>query len=708
MDVPLKIGIGIILLLTLLIAPLAMAHDGHRPEKTKVLSPIVIYPDKSIDSHRHDTTDRVQTMSRKQIDQSTAQSLADLVDNQPGVDTQDYCVNCGAKRLTINGLRAEHTSILVDGIPLYSSITSVYGLDTIPTFAIEEVEVMRGSGSALINPDSIGGTINIFTAHPQKTGGRARGFLGSNQTQNYEWLYNRVGEKTRWSLGGDFSQLRHWDTDNNGVVEAPFRSRTSFFAKQTTNFTSSLQWSLRLGHSELEIIGGNSQKWRPSGVAPTQADEFDFVDGDVRKPFIGSVSEITDYLKISRQEMTSKFLWILNSSNTLEFNTGSALYQQKSLYMHGFDYDNKNLVLYNDVRWNHQLNSEQSLLLGLSARRETLRSESQVMYAINGIPKDNFNYLSTAGFVQHEWLFNGGWELSSALRIDRLTNRWTEIRSIEDTIVAPRFLLKWQPNEHFANYFAYGQGYRLPLSFVESAHGTYGDGFLVDITDFEKSDSWMFSTSYNTPEFYITPSVHYTRLHNMAYDVEPLVAHSGPLRFVTSDKTFDILTSEILMGFKPKHEWLLELGFESFTYEDDYKRLLPTAAIERRWTVKAQWDVHEKYSWNLVGVWVDNRNIGAYSTYEDHYNINQGLLGASSQKRQRSPSFWLWNTSFSRKFKNGDIALGVDNVLNFTQARAGDSPAMWHVHGGHAHFDNRHVWGPNRGAEYYLRLTLDF
>ncbi|MBY0386437.1 Plug domain-containing protein, partial [bacterium] len=233
------------------------AHDGHRPKTSekedtktedKVLAPIIIYPDKSIDSHRHDTTDRVQILTRDKIEKSSAQSLAELVDNQPGVDTQDYCVNCGAKRLTINGLRAEHTSILVDGIPLYSSVSSVYGLDTIPTFAIEEIEVMRGSGSALVNPDSIGGTINLFTIHPQQTGGKVRGFLGSHQTQNYEVIYHHVGEQTRWSLGGDFSQLRSWDTDRNNVVEAPFRRRSSFFLKQTTALSSQTQWSLRHGH----------------------------------------------------------------------------------------------------------------------------------------------------------------------------------------------------------------------------------------------------------------------------------------------------------------------------------------------------------------------------------------------------------------------------------------------------------------------------
>jgi outer membrane receptor for ferrienterochelin and colicins len=689
----------------------AWAHDGHRPdpklEQVKVFAPIIIYPDKSIDSHRHDTTDRVQTISRETIEKSSAQSLADLVDNQPGVDTQDYCVNCGAKRLTINGLRAEHTSILVDGIPLYSSVTSVYGLDTIPTFAIEEIEVMRGSGSALINPDSIGGTINLFTIHPQKTGGKIRGMLGSQQTQNFEVLYNHVGAKTRWSLGGDFSELNSWDTDDNGVVEAPFRSRKSFFIKQTTALSDKTQWSLRFGHSELQIIGGNDQKWRPSGVTSTQADDFDFVDGDVRKPFVGELSEITDFLDISRQELTSKLVHILNPSNTLEFNFGSSLYRQKSLYMHGFDYDNRNLILYADVRWNHQINPSQSLLVGASARRESLRSDSEVMYIQKNIPRDDFNYLSLAGFVQHEWILDGGWELSSALRLDRLTNHWLEIKKIDETVIAPRVLLKWQPTEHFANYFSYGQGYRLPLSFVESAHGTYSDGFTVDVTDLERSDSWMLSTSYNTENFYITPSLHYTQLRNMAYDEEPAIPHSMPLRFVTSSEKFDIVTYELLAGYKPVPQWLVELGFESFQYEDGYKRLLPTAAIERRWTLKSQADFG-KYSWNIVGVWIDNRDLSAYSTYNEHYNVYSGLLGVDAPKRQRSPSYFIWNTSLSRKIKHGEITLGVDNLLNYTQARAGDTPAMWHAHGVHAHFDNRHVWGPNRGAEWYLRLTLDF
>lgn len=682
-------------------------HTDHHDEEKKTFKRIIIYSDKSIDSHKHDTTDRVQVMDHKKISKSRATSLAELVDEQPGVDTQDYCVNCGAKRLTINGMRGEHTSILVDGIPLYSSVTSVYGLDAIPPLAIEEIEVMRGSGSALINPEAIGGALNLFSIHPQETGGQWRSTVGSYQSHSHELLYSWVKDKVSWSLGVEYNGVQAWDNDKNGISESPSRERLSFFAKQSWTISDRLQWSLRMGHADLEIIGGNTQKFRPSGVTSTQADEFDFVSGDVRLPFIGNMGEITDYLKIRRSEGTSKMQFLIDSSSSLEWNVGASHYLQDSLYAHGFDYDTRNVVLYSDLRWNKQLSTDHAILLGVSQRNEILRSDSQVMYVQNGLAKDNFDYSSSALFAQHEWLMGSHWELSTALRIDRLSADWLFLREVEKTVAAPRLLLKWTPSEHWNNYFAYGRGYRMPLSFVESAHGTYDEGFLVDINELETSDSLMVSTSYNTPEFYLTPSVHYTNLKNMAYDVAPLIAHTAPLRFVNSTEDFNIVVYEVLGGIKPVPQLLLELGQEIFKYEDLYKRRLPTAAIEARTTFKAEWEWND-FAWNVSGVFVPSRNIGKYSNYEDHYNINNGLLGADSLKRQRAPDYFLWNTSLSKKWNALEVTLGVDNIFNETQFRRGDTPAMWHVHDGHAHFDNRHVWGPNRGREYYLRASVSF
>ena len=86
-----------------------------------------------------------------------------------GLITRPTCANCGAKRLRINGLKGEHTSILIDGLPLHSTISSFYGVDNIPVNGIENILVMRGAGASLTNPEAIGGTINIQTVDPFKS-----------------------------------------------------------------------------------------------------------------------------------------------------------------------------------------------------------------------------------------------------------------------------------------------------------------------------------------------------------------------------------------------------------------------------------------------------------------------------------------------------------------------------------------------------------
>ncbi|NJM10296.1 MAG: Plug domain-containing protein [Bdellovibrionaceae bacterium] len=126
-------------------------------EEVSELPAVVVTPDgKELNNRRSYTTDKVEVLKKDRIEKSTATSLNEAMDRMPGVDSHDYCVNCGAKRISINGLRGDHTSVLVDGIPLYSAVTSVYGYDAIPMQSIHEIEVKRGTGGALINPEAIG------------------------------------------------------------------------------------------------------------------------------------------------------------------------------------------------------------------------------------------------------------------------------------------------------------------------------------------------------------------------------------------------------------------------------------------------------------------------------------------------------------------------------------------------------------------------
>ena len=661
---------------------------------------------KQLNSRRSYTTDKIEVMKKDRIESTSSRSLNEAIDRMTGVDSQDYCVNCGAKRISINGLRGDHTSVLIDGIPLYSPISSVYGYDAIPMQSVEEIEVMRGTGGALINPEAIGGAINIITLTPQETGSRASLFLGGHGTRNYELLHNHVFENYKVSVGGEFNNQEAWDVDHNGFAESPFKSRYSFFLKQIFNLSSKTQWATRFSFADMEIIGGNTSRYKLKEPISIQASDTDFDVGDVRKRYLGDISQISEYIGVKRSEGTSKITSILDEDNSLAWNLGAAIYEQTSLYMHAFDYSTKDTTLYTDVRWIHQLSENQMTTLGLSYRYEILRSQSKVMYDKNRIPKDNFNYTAYSLFGQHDWSLGDGLEVSTALRSENLESKWLEINSVNRNVISPRILMKWQHNQNLSQQLAYGEGYRMPLTSIESVHGAY-DGFIVDIKKLETSKSAVYSLSYNTPKYYFTPGIHYTRLENMSYALEPEVAHSGPLRFVNDSKSHDIYVYDILVGVKPDSNWLLELAYENFRYPDAYKNKLPTAAIEERVNLRSEVEMGS-YEFIVNGSWIGDRNIAKYYQYSDHYNTSDGLLGASDQKLQKAPSFWQWDMSLSKNIKMMDLTLGVQNLFDYTQTKKGDSPAMWHLHGDHTHLDNRHVWGPNRGREYHIKMIYNF
>lgn len=117
---------------------------------------------------------RTQVIDRQQLEQRQARNLADAVDYTTGVRVETNCQNCGFTQLRVNGLGGAYTQVLIDGLPSFSALAGVYGLEQLPTELMERVEIVKGGGSSLYGPSAVAGVVNIITRRPRESFARAQ------------------------------------------------------------------------------------------------------------------------------------------------------------------------------------------------------------------------------------------------------------------------------------------------------------------------------------------------------------------------------------------------------------------------------------------------------------------------------------------------------------------------------------------------------
>lgn len=664
-------------------------------------------------------------LPKKRLEQKKTPTLSEAIAGESGVESQTSCATCGSKRITVNGLRGEHTTILVDGVPLHSAVSSFYGVDAVPLSGVESIEISRGSGASLVAPEAIGGVLNIITENPHRnevdlnlSSGSAQNWLLSGAVSETQALpRTRILVSGQWNRQGYWDSQGNgvWDVDQNGVADAPFFTNAGILTKALVDLGAHDNLEFRYGWQKVAILGGTVDGTRPSTFLKKVELPL-FQDNNVEKPYLDDQLKIADTIDLTRHEAVGRWRHKIGESSQLQTTTSAAWQNQDSIYFHGYDYQNKDLLVFQDVRVSTPVHPEHVLTMGTDARLENMQSFSQKLYGIKGLPPDDFRFRNAALFLQDTWSPSLNHEFNLASRLDYLNINWplqTEgQRNVEKLLVSPRFFWKWTQSTDWTARVSYGRGYRAPLSFFESQHGLSENGFLIGLTEIETAHSVGLSETYSDNKWEWNGSVFGTQLNNLAYASGPVDAFS-PAKFENLRDSVFILSSGVSGAYRTG-SWVFELGLEDFRFPAQYKKLLPVAAVEQRAKARVERKIGDKWEVAVDTLVTGPRNLSDYG-YDRHYvnfePVDSGLGAVNTVKdlkNQRAPLFATVDISTTyRPARDWQVSLSVLNATDFTQTGWGDSPLAWNQHGSnpsHFHLDNLHVWGPLRGRVFLFSV----
>ena len=160
------------------------------------------------------TVMETESLPWEELERTPATNVADVLRNLPGIRIQQR-VQGQKAAVSIEGLPASYTTILVDGQRYADEIGDVNDLRNFPLHNVQRIEISRAAQGLQFGPGGGGGVINIITNPPPDAGGVVSANGGAGDDQNIQ-ADGTVGYGNE-SMGGDLT----FDYDRMGGFDAP-------------------------------------------------------------------------------------------------------------------------------------------------------------------------------------------------------------------------------------------------------------------------------------------------------------------------------------------------------------------------------------------------------------------------------------------------------------------------------------------------------
>jgi len=585
--------------------------------------------------------------------------------------------------------------VLIDGMPIVSSLSTVYGLSGIPNSLVERIEIVKGPASSLYGSEAVGGLINIITKKPTNAP------LFSADVFSTTWKeYNvdlgvkfKVGNKATALTGINYFNYGNIiDENKDGFTDVTLQHRISLFQK----------WNFERRNNKILSVAAryfSEDRW----------------GGDTRwtKAFRGGDDIYGESIYTKRLELIGNYQLPVREKMMLSFSFNN--HNQDSRYGNT-SYIAKQRIAFSQLTWDKTLKNH-DLLAGAALRYTFYDDNTPATATADSVKSVNTpDKIWLPGvFVQDEITFAKNHKLLLGIRYD--------FNSIHGNIYTPRFAYKWSINDKNIVRLNAGTGFRVVNLFTEDHAALTGARTVIVEEELKPERTYNVNLNFlkkmyaqNGTFIGLDATAWYTYFNNRIvpdFETDPNKIFYNNLNGYAVSKGISINAD---VAFTNGLKILAGTTFQDVSTTED--------------GIKQQQMLTEKFT----GTWavsykVQKLNLGIDYTGNVYGPMRLPLLGDLDPRRPMSPTWSIQNIQLVYGgLKNVEIYGGVKNLLNFTPtrgnpfiiARANDpfDRDVEYANNGQVKptpnnpyaltFDPTYVYAPNQGRRGFLgvRLTI--
>jgi len=477
-----------------------------------------------------------EIVSRASIEDKSAHNIFEALEGESGIRVEQQCQGCNFSILRMQGLGADHTQILLDGQPVYSGLANVYGLQQMSTADVDQIEIVKGAGSALYGSNAIAGAINIVSSIPRKSEGKVGIELGEHGTNNYD--ISAGTKKENHSIFLFAQQSEQDELDETGDVNAPGGiDEPDGWIDRVRASAKNIGFNLFLD----DVFAGDQLVFRGRLLNETRLGGW-LTDCQFENPFAPASERIITnryngqveyHLWLPRGAEINTSLSFTNHKRDATNDTFLGDYEEAYGESPPVDlmrpYVADEDLLAVNLNVIQPVNKKHRLLVGgqfshnkLNESGLYLDSDSREPYTSTSSKKAN----EFGAYLQDEFKLNDKLEIVAGLRFDYhdsedefrgsgdVLTQGLEPLEYEESTVNPRFSVKYSATEDLVFRGSIGTGYRVPYGFSEDLHlcsgspRVYKGGALKP----EKSLSYSITADYTKTKITVSMNLYHTEL----------------------------------------------------------------------------------------------------------------------------------------------------------------------------------------------------